>query len=117
MISVSTGFLSIIMSTVLTVSMVEEAIPPGTERAVVEAYFADIGGVSIWMPRGSREADFRNFPWREDEVGLITSGAIHNVRERWWWPSFGRFVIIQAGISSDGHVTQVRIREGMIGWP
>jgi hypothetical protein len=117
MVNVSLGFLSIVMSIVLTVQMVEEAIPPGTERAVVESYFSDIGAVSFWMPREARDPATRNFPWREDEVGVITSGVIRNVKKRWWWPSFGRDMIVHVGISADGRVTQLRIQEGMSGWP
>lgn len=111
------GFLSLVLSIVLTVQMVEEAIAPGTERAVVEAYFSDIGAVSVWMPRGSREAAYRDFPWRDDEVGVITSGVIRNVQKRWWWPSFGADMIVHVGISSNGRVTQLQIQEGMSGWP
>jgi hypothetical protein len=102
---------------VLTVPMVEEAIPPGTERAVVEAYFADLGAPYSWRPRHSSDPATSNFPWRDDEVGVITSGAIRNVRERWWWPAFGRGMIVHVGISSDGRVTQLKFEQHMSGWP
>lgn len=117
MANISLGLSSLIISIVLTVQMVEEAIPPGTERAVVESYFAAIGAVSVWIPRHSREAAYRNFPWQSNEVGIITSGAIRNVKEHWWWPSFGKVMIVHVGISSDGRVTQLRFQELMSGWP
>ena len=117
MVKVSMGILSIVISMVLTVPMVEEAIPPGTERAVVEAYFSEIGAPSFWIPRDANEPAASNFPWREDEVGVISSGAIRNVKEHWWWPSFGRIMIIHVGISADGCVTQLQFQQHMSGWP
>ncbi len=117
MANVSLGFLSIIISIVLTTQMVEGMIPPGTDREVVESYFSDIGAVSVWIPRDATDPATRDFPWGEDEVGILTSGAIRNVKEHWWWPSFGKVMIVHVGISSDGRVTQLRFQERMSGWP
>ena len=117
MVSVSLGFLPIIISLVLTVEMVEMAIPPGTQKADVESYFSEIGAVSAWYSRNVGAPETSNFPWLEDEVGVISSGAIRNVKEHWWWPSFGKIMIVHVGISANGRVTQLQFEQHLSGWP
>ncbi len=117
MLNLFAGLITTMASIVLTTEMVELALPEGTSREVAEAYLTSMGVDSIWRPRDPADAAIADFPWTEDDIGVLDSGIIRNVRSKWWMPSFGKVMIIHIGISVDGKVTELDFQEFLSGWP
>ena len=118
MINLVAGLVITMASIVLTTEMVEQALPKGTSREAAEAYLSDIGADIHWRPRERNDSATRDFPWSDEDIGVLDSGIIRNVRSKWWLPSFGKAMIIHIGISEDGRVTEIDFREFLGGsWP
>lgn len=110
MVNLVAGWLVAMASIVLTTEIVEQALPMGTPKETVEAYLTDIGAERVWRPRGRNDSAVRSFPWKDEDIGVLT-GIVREVRTRWWLPSFGKVIIVHIGISADGTVSGLDFQE------
>lgn len=117
MLNLFAGLTVAMASIVLTTEMVEHALPQGSSREMAEAYIANLGVEPIWRPRDPADAAISDFPWSEEDIGVLDTGIIRNVRSKWWMPSFGKVMIIHIGISADDKVTELDFQEFLSGWP
>lgn len=117
MINLVSGLVVLVASIVLTTGMVEQALPEGTSRDAAEAYLMSIGARTAWHPKERNDYETRDFPWSDEEVGVLT-GVVRGVHSKWWFPFFGKDMIIDVGISEDNKVTELQIEEFLGGqWP
>ena len=108
-------YFTIIMSILITQDQIFEALPIGSSEEEAKSYLLEVAEDVRFVTRKSESA-IGKYTWLESEIGYFI-GGINNARSRWWLPSFGSYLTIRVGISTEHVVTQVVINGSRIGFP